>query len=464
MAGFSRNALLLCGLLACAATCAATPAAEVLVAFPETPYMFNGLRPELGWTTNSKGDRVPALYFSVRSETPPTYRMWVSDGTSEGTHPAASSGLNVIGISRVSQTIGAFFTADDGSGSAQVFYTQGTESSVRQLTQIPVNASTLAGVIGNDALLTRPGTTGQSTIWRVNGDTGVAIPLGLLPGSNGELATAGGNIIAPSRSGAVNDHVSSFPDAGSSILDLVVPSPSTIWDYPHRIASGSRIACFKAFTHYDAVNVRQELYCTDGTTIGTTRPADSGGTGIPLWDDVTFHPLGEKFLFYGVAGAPYGSPWFTDGTNSGTYPLLDGYTSSWSSCSIDRSGRIYFVADRNGEGKELWVTDGTLEGTQKINGIPGNYSGCSWKGTSVSTSGMAYLQFDQTLMQTDGTTEGTVPVAGVPDLRYVGTQNDPFVGIVALGRWLVFAAPVSATQGGLWRLDLDPVFAGGFED
>jgi hypothetical protein len=467
MAGFSRNALLLCGLLACASTYAAAPAAEVLISFPQDPgQFFWNLKTNVGRIADASDNLVSALYFNLATGNPPTYQLWVSDGTPQGTHRAAPNLLELASIQLVSPSGGVFFTGYDADGLLQVFHSDGTQSSTQALTQDPITAnSSLKGVIGNAAILWRTGQAGQAAIWRVDGATGASTLLGQVPGSYGEIATASGHVIAPSRSTVSNDHVTSFSADGSSMLDLPVPLPSTSWDYPHRIATGSRIACFKAFTHYASGIVRQELNCTDGTLAGTNRPAPgSGGTGIQLMDSVIFHPLRDKFLMDGVLESPNGVPWITDGTYEGTFSIIGAPALDWWPCSSDRFGNIYLVSTSGNGQSTLWVTDGSRDGTRSVVELPPHTSSCAFRGTSSTTNSLTYLQIGTSLMQTDGTAAGTIPVVGAPALLGGGGWQESPLGISASGRWLVFFAPVSANEGGLWRLDLDPIFANGVDN
>ncbi|HET9031487.1 MAG TPA: hypothetical protein VFN25_01145 [Dokdonella sp.] len=463
----AKAAALFTGLLACISASAGTPAATLLKSFPQVPEQFFwNLKPKVGRASNAFHNMVPSLYFTLGSGNPGSYQLWVSDGTPQGTHPAAPNLLELASIQLASPTGGAYFTAYDADGLLQIFHTDGPESSARVLTQQPIAAhGSLKGVLGNSAIFWRAGQNGQAAIWRVDGTSGVESLLGQLPGTSNEIATASDHIIAPSLSTASDDHITSFSDDGASMADLPVPPPSPVWDYPHRIATGPRIACFKAFTHYASGNVVQELYCTDGTPDGTQRPALSAeGVGVRLMDSVIFHPLRDKFLMNGVLASPSGLPWITDGTYDGTFPIIDAPALGWWPCSSNRFGDMYFVSTSGNGQSTLWVTDGNQEGTHLVVELPAHTSSCAFRGTSSSSSSLAYLQIGTTLMQTDGMEAGTIPVVGAPTLLAGGgSQQSPF-GINALGRWLVFFAPVSANEGGLWRLDLDPIFADGVDN
>jgi hypothetical protein len=455
-------ALLVVGVLALGESRAEVAVPEVLMAFPAAN---SGGNTYLGFTrgraVNAAGDVIPAAYFTLASSVPQSKRLWVTDGTAAGTHLAANN--EISGSQAVSTDVGLFYTAYDGDGNLQVFRTTGLEASAHALTQETVQATSLKGVIGNDALLSRPGPTGQTAAWRLNGDTGAETLMGLFPGSGTEWTTTNQHALVIGYLNA-DYALNSLPESGAPLYQIPVPVPSTYWDYPHRMGAGNRIACFKAFTHYSATDIRQELNCTDGTAQGTRVPRPvAGGFGVPLMDGVSFQAVGDKLL---MVDGVLGSVWITDGSDAGTFALIDGYTERWYSCSDDTSGKALLVANRGGE-NQLWLSDGSRSGTRNILSFPTVQYYCGKKGTAVPGTSLSYLQVGAYfqngpyLFRTDGTAEGSMSVFGSPELLDHGPRDDSVQGIVVLGRWLVFAAPVSETQDGLWRLDLDPVFSDG---
>lgn len=458
-------AILTAGLVAWTTLQAAVAVPEVLMAFPGSNSGNNSnLDFKVGLALDGQGEAVASAFFNVVSSDHQTVELWVTDGTPEGTHPAALN--RISGNQSVAADVGIFFTGYDESDELQVFRSDGPVASTRALTQEAVLANSLKGVIGDDALLSRAGPAGQSALWRLDGGTGTPTLMGLLPGNGLEWATPNQHVVAISQPDAITYAVTSLPGNGSPPFEIPVPGPGTSWDYPHRMGAGPRIACLKAFTHYSAMDIRQELNCTDGTAQGTRIPAPvPGGPGVPLMDGVAFHPVGDKLMIDGVLG----SVWITDGTDAGTFALIDGYTENWHPCSDGHSGSIHFTAFRNSE-NQLWVTDGSRTGTHQVLSFPTTGYSCDKKGSIVPGSSLAYLQIIDSieggihLFRTDGTAAGTAMVDGSPELLGPGWYYGPLQGNVALGRWLVFAAPISANQDGLWRLDLDPIFADGLDD
>ncbi|MGB0134403.1 hypothetical protein [Dokdonella sp.] len=409
-------AILAAGLASVTTLQAAVSAPEILIEFPGDSSSNNrNLELKIGRALNESGEIVSSAYFTLYSSETQSSTLWVTDGTLEGTHLAAP--YRISGNQAIAADVGLFFTAYDGSDVLQIFRTNGPGSSVLTLTQESVLTTSLKGVIGNDVVLARPGPSGQTAAWRLDGMNGAPSLLGLLPGMGVEWAVSNQHIEAISYDAGVGYGITSLPGDGFQPFAIPATPPNTYWDYPHRMGAGTRITCFKAFTHYSAVDIRQELNCTDGTAQGTRIPTPvAGEAGVPLLDSVLFHPLGDRLLVQGVGGnLPFrGSPTITDGTDAGTFPLLDGSFGDWSPCSNDRSGSLYLAANSNTVGQQLWITDGSLVGSRLVMNLPSSGSSCPRKGTTLQGSSMAYLQLGQTLIQSDGTPAGTIPVPGSP--------------------------------------------------
>jgi ELWxxDGT repeat protein len=87
-----------------------------------------------------------------------------------------------------------------------------------------------------------------------------------------------------------------------------------------------------------------------------------------------FHPLGDKMVFAGTR-QQYGIEFYiSDGTEEGTFMLKDIYEGSISSAPnffpeiqyFEFDGKLVFRANDGIHGYELWITDGTQDGTKMI--------------------------------------------------------------------------------------------------
>src|SRR5262249_35621467 len=90
-----------------------------------------------------------------------------------------------------------------------------------------------------------------------------------------------------------------------------------------------------------------------------------------------FTPVGDRLLFVGTDRLGI-ELWITDGTPTGTHPLLDiqpGLGSSNPASLIAAGSRVFFSADDGTHGRELWESDGTPEGTRMVKDVaPGGLS------------------------------------------------------------------------------------------
>jgi ELWxxDGT repeat protein len=136
----------------------------------------------------------------------------------------------------------------------------------------------------------------------------------------------------------------------------------------------------------------QELWRSDGTEVGTTRVRDiytGTESSAPEWLTVV-----SDTLYFGADDGVHGRElWKSDGTMTGTvmveeiYPGVDigGALNSSDPRVLTALGDwLYFSADDGVHGRELWMSDGTAEGTIMLPEIrPGDGSSYLWFLTEV---------------------------------------------------------------------------------
>jgi ELWxxDGT repeat protein len=149
--------------------------------------------------------------------------------------------------------------------------------------------------------------------------------------------------------------------------------------YPNQFTSLQSRVLFSATTQLHGA----ELWTTDGTAVGTTLLKNIR-LGSQSSNPRIAGEINGSVLFFADDGIHGFELWRTDGTPSGTQlvrdirpGLADGVASivrstirSWdptSACVYD--GRLYFAADDGRFGSELWVSDGSSEGTFRITDI-----------------------------------------------------------------------------------------------
>jgi len=189
------------------------------------------------------------------------------------------------------------------------------------------------------------------------------------------------------------------------------------------------------FTAYDSL-YGIELWVTDGTIAGTKLFIDlQTYNGIPQFASTSSNPT-AMYLFnnelYFIDGA--GVLYKTDGTSSGTIVLSDStnnysprvehqivYNSNTNRAKYftEMNGKLYFIGSDSATGKELWVTDGTLQGTTMVKELTiSNSSFTSIKGEIAELNNKLFFYATDKVpgdpnyigyqfWQSDGTSSGT---------------------------------------------------------
>ncbi len=164
-----------------------------------------------------------------------------------------------------------------------------------------------------------------------------------------------------------------------------------------------------------------ELYVSDGTSAGTNLVENINPGNSNSYVAARSTTIGDKLFFVADdGGADDAELWVSDGTAAGTFALSGTGTNVGALISFSASGgdfRLLAVGDKlfftgNGAlGAELYVTDGTVSGTQLVLDIrPG---GTSSRPDNFYTDG-TYLYFtiesgddDEAVWISDGTAAGT---------------------------------------------------------
>jgi ELWxxDGT repeat protein len=213
-------------------------------------------------------------------------------------------------------------------------------------------------------------------------------------------------------------------------------------------------------------------------TFGGTVPMQNGSLffsyGKKLWmhkpdspspDIVREMDLGaifpfEQRLMADVSGERGTELWVSDGTAEGTSPIKDVYLSSSRGSStgglLELNGVLYLVVDSDVLGRELWRTDGTSGGTYLVKDInPGVPSSNPYNSCVVGDKLFflaEHAEYGKELWVTDGTEAGTRLVR---DLVPGPVNSDPY-GLTAFQDRLFFCAKVPETGEEMFVSDGTP--------
>ena len=197
------------------------------------------------------------------------------------------------------------------------------------------------------------------------------------------------------------------------------------------------------------------LWITDGTTAGTHEI----GSDLAAY---RLTPIGNLVYFVGYEAATGYEPWVSDGTTAGTHIIADinpGTDNGINYHSYDNSelaefheagGYIYFMGEDGTYGEELWRTDGTAAGTERLTDlIPSGESGVVRFLGSTGDRIIFYYTVSATstfggTMATDGTTTEML-------LDYADTR-DPHL-YRELNGSVYFNAEDSSSNEDIWVTD-----------
>lgn len=167
----------------------------------------------------------------------------------------------------------------------------------------------------------------------------------------------------------------------------------------------------------------QELWVSDGTTVGTQLLKNINPDYRSSNPDRFKEALGKVLFVADSMGSKSTTLlYITDGTVAGTQPLCDlsqNYPASEDTKNSilmgkELHGKFYFCAETLTEGAELWVTDGTRNGTKMVKDIYASNFSSSPKNFEV-LNGLLYFTattglYGSELWKSDGTEAGTVLV------------------------------------------------------
>ncbi len=217
----------------------------------------------------------------------------------------------------------------------------------------------------------------------------------------------------------------------------------------------------KVYFHANDSLHGNELWVTDGTTAGTQMFMDIY-PGFVGSDPGGFTLFNGK-MFFSASDSVHGHElWMTDGTISGTQMVKDiNYTPSLPKASslpyalTQVGNQLFFKAQTQTEGKELWVTDGTVAGTHITKDIQaGAGYGVNNDNKMIAYNGKVFFSASNgidgfELWESDGTASGTRMVKDINPGNLHSLPNTFFI----FKNRLFFGAEDNVNGKELWSTD-----------
>ena len=354
--------------------------------------MIRRLLPALGLTLAlfplCAGAETASLVYDVNSASPDDVR----GGFRGGLYPLGDKAL--------------FMASEPGSG-AELWVTDGTALGTRLVADLclgPCSSEILfMGTVGGVALFVASQGTDEgdieSTVWRSDGTPRGTYPLGARAVSPGNLCHG----------------------------------------YYNAVFQGALYFIFMSDTH------GCELWRSDGTAAGTGRLTDLNPGPAHSVPHQLFVLNGRLYFIASDAGGP--GLWRLDGTGAVLVERLPGgnFTENFASAG----SRVFFTVALDNGASELWISDGTAGGTERLAGVAYRLQVLDGILYFLSTD----LDRDSELWRSDGTAQGTRPVTAF--------QNpEPFASfdfkVEKLGNLLIFAASGDGLPARLWTSGGNP--------
>jgi ELWxxDGT repeat protein len=447
------------------------------------------------YLTNVNG----TLFFSGNNGVNGT-ELWQSDGTEAGTVlvkdiRSGSASSYPTYLTNVNGTL--FFRAEDGTHRAELWKSDGTVAGttlVKDVNTITSGSSPigLTDVNGTLFFSASDGVNGAE-LWQSDSTAaGTVLVKDINPYSNGYLGSSpryltnvNGTLFFRAEDGTHGTELwqSDGTAAGTTLVKDIYPGWHIEY-YPGYFGIISRVVVSSSspryltnvngtlfFTAEDGIHGR-ELWQSDGTEAGTTLVKDIRPGG---YTNYGYHPFSSSpryltnvngTLFFTADDDVNGVElWKSDGTEGGTtlvkdiYPgTIQFYLSDFPRASSPRyltnvNGTLFFTAEDGTNGRELWKSDGTVAGTVLVKDInPGSASSAPTSLTNVDGT-LFFTAGDGTngreLWQSDGTAAGTVLIK---DIRPGSASSSPSQ-VTNVNGTLFFSAYDGTNGAELWRSD-----------
>jgi ELWxxDGT repeat protein len=430
------------------------------------------------------------------------YEVWKSDGTPAGTIPLVENMWDATSTGTpyyfTNMNGSLYFTAGE-NGDYNVWRSDGTPASTYEITDIDVDGNSWGGAhpsflaaVDETLFFVADHVNSGNELWKTNGTVHAEqrvtdCPSGNVDGNLTEFAELNGRIIFPGAHETMGLELfsSDGTEAGTSLLKDIRPGPTRYYG-----SSPSSLFRFGNAVYFNANDgaTGEEVWRTDGTTAGTMLwndivPGSSSSypraffqyknsfvfvtnenSGRRLWSSdgnaanttmlgsVAYNPgytvFHDKLYFINEDySGTTGGLWVTDGSVAGTQQVKQFFNLY----KIVNNGEklILFVQTSGSNPYELWVSDGTSAGTTKIaqNFVLPSESAAVINGNTFFSADDGV--HGKELWKSDGTAAGTSMVLDL----FPGSRSSNITAMIALNNTLIFSAEDGANGKELWKSD-----------
>jgi ELWxxDGT repeat protein/VCBS repeat-containing protein len=384
--------------------------------------------------------------------------LWVTDGTSDGTLMVKDirAGVDSSEPTELTEFNGElFFIADDGVNGQELWKTDGTTTGTVMVHDIH-SGEGYQYPYGDGPLQSFPRdlTVSNGKLFFGAEDSANGSELWMTDGTS-----SGTVLVKDIHEGSFTDDYGTYPNS-SNPLELVDVNGTLF------------------FTADDGVNGR-ELWKSDGTSAGTLLVKDVYSGTYPYYYNNYYYgqypnaSYPEKLtavdgqLFFLAEDDTHGLElWKSDGTSSGTELVEDiaaGTASAFTEDSLLLAigNELFLTANDGFYGDEIWISDGTANGTELLKDInPGSAGNVSYYGGFTAVGETLFFSADdgyngKELWKSDGTESGTVLVADInPGTDSYGYPSASFPFYMAeVDGTLYFSASDGVAGRELWMSD-----------
>jgi hypothetical protein len=373
---------------------------------------------------------------------------WVTDGTEANSFEIGIPAIAGEIFYQVMQADhGIVFSVEDTDGYSEVYYTANNFQTAELLLPSTV------GEIGGSAVL------GQTVVvltslglYAVDPLTGNSTLLSSTAIGQEPIYSLGGVAVftsVPYGPGPWTLWATNATVAGTQELDVAGASTTGIGLAASDFTPFGRLALFDG---YDSSGLRT-FWVTDGTIQGTIELDPVQGTQpTPIQTSFVQYPsqlaeFGTEALFTGFDKTGNTDLWITNGTSAGTRPLLSlpseiNFTAYFNSIQFLSAigSNFYFTTESTPQNTTdygpvyLWVTNGTVAGTQQVAQLPASTSVSGATGVSLNDSSIQVGTTTLSLSSKASNTSITVPADTSMTLNKMS-----FVTAIASGGDTIFA-------------------------